>query len=238
MTLLSSTDLLSDFRFFSGRPAVDGETSDAEVYRLLTLAQQQVATEVTALYPRLVVGAPVQMVTTDSGLTYHINAVDEDNLAVVPFGHAEVFVSATGGELFGSTYAGREGDVVFEGDHIRIPGGVTRTFTAGPYIRYGSIPGTLNAATAPTLPAVCRPLITYRALVLWSNRGGMRDPRAFEDMYQQAWLGANPSAGDVGVRGLLATQYAQGFAAAAAAQAWWRSWLASLTMPGYPALVV
>lgn len=238
MTLMASADLLSDFKFFRGRPTTDEESTDVQIYRLLTLAQQQVAAEITALYPRFVAGAPVAMTTTDGGITYSISGTDEDSLPIVPFGHAEVYASNTSGELFGSTYAGREGDVVFEGDAIRIPGGQTRTFTSGPYIRYAAQTGTLDATHPPTLPSVCRPMITYRALVLWANRGGVRDPQPYEQMYQQAWLGANPGGGDVGIRGLIATQYAQGLTAATAAQAWWRAWVSSLNANSFRSLAV
>lgn len=230
MTLFASADLLSDFKYLRGRPTTDEESTDAQIYRLLTLAQQHVASEVTSKFPRFVVGAPALMVTTDSGATYHINATDEDSQQVYPFGHAEVYASSTAGELFASTYANREGDVVFEGNKIRIPGGQTRTFTSGPYIRYAAVPGTLSASSEPTLPAIVRPLIVYRALVLWGNRGGERDVAPYEEMYQAAWMGANPRNGDVGIQGLLATQYAQSATAATAALQWWRTWVMSLTM--------
>lgn len=230
MTLFSRTDLLADFKYQRGRPSTDEESTDAQIYRLLTLAQQQVASDITAKFPRFVVGAPALMATSDSGATYYVNTTDEDSNQVYPFGHAEVYASSTAGELFGSTYANREGDVVFEGNKIRIPGGQTRTFTSGPYIRYAAMPGTIDASTNPTIPAVCKPLIVYRALVMWANRGGERDPQPYEEMYRTAWLGANPQMGDVGIQGLIATQYAQSATAATAALQWWRTWVMSLTM--------
>ena len=227
MTLYASADLLSDFKFFANRTANDSALTDAQIYRLLTLGQQQVAASVTAVFPRLLMAAPALMTTTDSGLTYQINATDEDGLAVAPFGHAELYATnPNGGELYGSSYAGGGwGDVVFEGNKVRLAGGQARTFTAGPYIRYVALPGTLDGSTQPTLPPVLRPLIVYRALVLWANRGGTRDPRPYEEMYQQTWRGSGN--GDWGILGLLHTQYKGMNDAATEGVNWWRAWVAN-----------
>jgi hypothetical protein len=227
MTLFSSTDLLADFDFFANRTSNDASLTDAQKYRLLTLAQQEVAKGVATAFPRFLMGAPALMTTSDGGLTYAINGTDEDGLTIRPFGHAEVYLKLPSGrELYGSTYAGGVGDVVFEGGVIRLPRMVEKVYDGGPYIRYVAMPGTLNASTAPTLPSVLRPLIVYRALVLWANRGGLRDPRPFEDMYGQAWSGAGRP-GDYGIVGLIGTQYKNGLDGALAGQAWWRSWMAT-----------
>jgi hypothetical protein len=228
MTLFASADLLSDFDFFANRTDNDASLVDAQKYRLLTLAQQDVTQSIAAVFPRLMMGAPVLMTTTDGGYTYTLPTTDEDGAAETPFGHAEVYLQSTGGiELFGSSYGGGWGDFVFEGNTLRVPRGQSRTITGGPYMRYVEMPGTLNELNQPTLkPPMARPLIVYRALILWANRGGLRDPRPFQELYQSKWAGSGMP-GDVGILGLLHTQYAQQYAGALEGSRWWRAWLAN-----------
>lgn len=227
MTLYASADLLSDFKFFANRTANDSALTDAQIYRLMTLAQQQVAANLMAVFPRMMMTAPSLMTTTDGGYTYQINATDEDGDAVTPFGHAEVYGRLpNGGELYGASYGGGWGDVVFEGNKIRIPGMETRSYSAGPYIRYNAMPGTLSASSPPTLkPANARQLIVYRALELWAQRGGTRDPRPYQEMYATAWRGTG--GGDHGILGQLHTQYKGMNDAALEGVYWWRNWVAN-----------
>ncbi len=228
MTLFASADLLADFKFSANRSANDASLDDAQIYRLLTLAQQAVVADVAAVFPRLMMGAPALMVTTDSGLTYHINGTDEDGEDITPFGHAEVYAMLpNGAELYGSSYGGWTGDAVFEGNKLRMPNMTARTFTSGPYIRYVAMPGTLSAASQPTLrPPNLRPLIVYRALEMWANRGGTRDSRPYAEMYRTAWSGTG-APGSNGLLGLLHTQYRNGYDAAMQGVAWWRAYVSA-----------
>lgn len=223
MSLFANTDLLSDFKFWAERPTTDESLTDPQIYRLLTIGQQQVVKDVAPRFPRLLMEAPALMVSTDSGATYHINATDADSNTVQPFGHAEVYAKADGRELWGSTYSLRDGDIVFEGGQVRIPGGQTRTFDTGPYIRYVALPSTIDANTQPSVPMVLRGLIVPRALVLWANRGGGRDPRPYEEMYQSEWAGPR---GDGGLLATLTTQYRRSADGASANVQWWRTWTA------------
>lgn len=217
MTLFASANLLDDFKFFANRTSNDSALTDPQIYRLLTLAQQQVAGEMAALFPRMLMGAPALMTTADGGLTYTINGTDEDGESVTPFGHAEVYAKVDGRELWGSMFGSQTGDVVFEGNTIRLPRASARTFDSGPYIRYVAMPGTLNASNEPTLmPPDARPLITYRALILWANRGGTRDPRPYQELYDSLWGTKIP---------LYTTQYKRSADSALAGQQWWRWWM-------------
>lgn len=219
MTLFASADLLADFKFHANRGDTDASLTDAQIYRLLTLAQQHVAGDLAALFPKMLMGAPVLMTTTDAGLTYQINANDEDGEPVTPFGHAEVYAKANGRELWGSMYGSQTGDVVFEGNKIRLPRATARTFESGPYIRYVAMPGTLGASNAPTLrPPDARPLVTYRALIQWANRGGLRDPRPYQELYDTLWASKVP---------LYTTQYKRSADTALAGQQWWRWWMSN-----------
>jgi hypothetical protein len=228
MSLFGSADLLSDFKFMANRSANDASLDDAQIYRLLTLGQQAVVSDVAAVFPRVMMGAPVAMTTVDGGTTWQLPGLDDDGEVITPFGHAEVYAtSPNGAELYGSSYAGWSGDFVFEGRFLRVPAGQTRQFTNGPYMRYVAMPGHLNAATAPTLsPPNLRPLIVYRALEMWANRGGTRDPRPYQELYAQAWSGKGLP-GSAGLLGLLHTQYRNGYDAAMQGVGWWRAYVAA-----------
>lgn len=224
MTLFASADLLSDFKYMRDRPSTDEESTDAEVYRLLTLAQRSVVMEIAALFPRMLMTAPTLMTTADSGVTYTISGTDEDSQTVTPIGHAEVYATdPSGRQLFGSTYSGRDGDLVFEGSKLRSPTGSPITYSSGPYIRYVAPTGTLNASNEPSIPPLLRPLIVPTALITWANRGGKRDDRPYRDVYDDIWLGKNRQAG---LLATLTTQYSRSTDAALAGIKWWRFWIA------------
>ena len=72
---------------------------------------------------------------------------------------------------------------LFESDKIRWPGQKTRTFADGPYARFVTMPGLLNASTAPTLkPLYARELIVYDAAERAAVRVGL-DPTPFGQMF-------------------------------------------------------
>ena len=230
MALYDTADLLAKFRLRCDRPSDDEDLSDSDIYSYLTDAQQTVVSEIAALFPRLLMSAPTLMTSADSGATYTLGN-DADGDVIYPFGHAEVYAQASNGsELYGSTYGAYNGDFVFEGGKIRVPAGNTRTFAAGPYMRYVALPLTIDASTEPILfPKQLRLLILYRALVHWANTGGHRDPRPFEDEYKQAWMGMNG-----GYLAMLSTQYRQSPQAAMAGIDWWRFWRLGGGMNQYP----
>ena len=177
--------------------------------------------------------APALMTSADSGATYAVGT-DAEGATIYPFGHAEVYAQAANGqEMYGSNYASYDGDFVFEGGKIRVPAGNTRTFTSGPYIRYVALPPqTLSASVSSVLqPKQLRILTVYRALVLWANTGGHRDPRPFEEMYRTAWVGP---LGNAGFLAMLSNQYRRSNDAAQAGVQWWRFWKA--TGGQYPAI--
>jgi len=233
MALYDSADLKTRFLRYADRPTDDEDLSTTDVYAYLTDAQVQVTGEIAALFPRLLMSAPGLMTTSDSGATYTISATDADGDTIYPFGHAEVYAKATNGaELYGSTYGQYDGDFVFEGSTIRVPGGNTRTFDAGPYIRYVPLSNVIDASNEPTLqPKQLRQLVLFRALVLWANTGGHRDPRPFEDLYQTAWLGP---ARNAGLLATLSTQYRHSHYSSLAGVQWWRWWTSQPGTAVYP----
>lgn len=228
MAIWGSAELLEHFRDQFKRPATDSAWEADRVYRFLSRAQQQVYSDITAIFPRLLMSAPHLMETTDSGLTYQSTLDDADGNPIYPFGHAEVYAS-TGGylsrELYGSTYGGYDGDVVFEGNKVRIPQARTGNFPGPLYLRCVVPPVDITASVAPSLqPPFLRELILYRGLVLAANAGAQRDPKPYEDLYARAWAGAT---GQGGYLALLGTQYSRQHDGAMRGVAWWRWWMAN-----------
>lgn len=223
MALWDSADLLSRMVSYMLRP--ESETSDASnvalYYALLTEAQSEWVTHIASVAPSSQVGAPCLMVSTDGGQTYEFR--NAQNVKVFPMGHAEIRASRGGPLLLPTSDASMAGDYVPEGDHIRIPNGVTRVYPAGPYARFIDPAGEISASSAPTLnPPHARILLVFRALSKWARRGGMRDPQPFLDMENEAWFG-NPAAGVHGILGMLQTQQAVGgIPMSSMGGSWWR----------------
>lgn len=195
-------------------------------YDLLTEAEAEVVAEIATHWPRLLMSAPVLLTSADSGLTYTFGT-DAAGDPKVPFGHTEIYGRNGGYELFASTYAGGEGDLVFEGTKLRATSARARTFSSGPYARFVATPVALSASQASMIPyKPARMLLVYRACEKFCNLGGFRDPSPFQEMYALAWDG-RPGSADVGLSGLFATQYTQQQSPGMRGVGWWRLWLAS-----------
>lgn len=191
MALWDSADLLRRCLFRSRRPDTDEEMTDSSGgsywYDLLTEAQSYWYDLFAATVPEVLYGPPVLMQTADAGYTYYFGSPTADP-KVYPIGHLEIRESRSGRVLIpGSDW--QERDFVMEGDHIRIPNGKQKTFTAGPYARFVTRPGAISATIQPTLqPPDARMLLVNRALILWAGQaGGMRDPSSFEKEEANNW---------------------------------------------------
>lgn len=222
MAAWDSADLLAKLKLYLRRPDSDESLTETQGYELLTIAHAQEVSWIAARWPRLLMGAPIAMTTSDNGLTWDVK--DAGGNIVAPLGHAEVY--ATSGatrELFASTYGGNDGDVVFEGTRIRMPRSVGKSWVSGPYARFVTSPTALDASTQPVIvPAPARILIVYRACIEFCALGGLRDPAPFEERHRQArdeWAAA------------LATQYKAQNGTAVTGVYWWRQWVRSLVMP-------
>jgi len=200
MATWDSADLLSRCRLLAARPTTDTATSDAQWYQMLTEGQAHWTNVFSAQVPWVLMNPPTLLVSTDGGYTYPFPG------CVMPLA-VEVFDALdTGRILKPSAYWDPNGDYVWEGDHIRFTQGTAQSFANGPYARYVSPPGAIDASTQPSLvPAHCRLLLVYRAVAIWANRGGFRDPSPFYEMERRFWYG-DPSSGDIGVLGALKMQ--------------------------------
>lgn len=226
---MNSAAMLQMFKDRFKRPATDAAWPDATIYRYLSVAQQQEYGALGALFPRLLMSAPHEWTSADGGLTYRSTRLDSDGDPIVPFGHAEAYVrSGTGydqGELWGSTYSGGTGDVVFEGSTLRLPQRYARTFSGTVWVRCVEMPADIAADAEPSLsPKWLRSLVVYRALADAAASGGQRDEKPYLDMYARAWLGMD---GTSGFLAQLATQYARSHDGALQGSHWWRQYWAA-----------
>ena len=183
MANFDSADLLSRTRALLNRPDTDEGLSDAQLYVLLGDAQRRLMTLLAFHAPESNYGAPTLLTTADSGTTYTFGT-DADSANICPIGHIELRESKTGAMIPPAS----EWDVstlafLFNSDVIRWPGQKSRTFADGPYARFVTPPGLLNASTAPVLkPLYARQLIVYDGAERAAIRLGT-DPTPFGQMF-------------------------------------------------------
>lgn len=199
MATWDSADLLARCKRIANRPTVDAGMADVDWYAFLAQAQRDWAGILATHYPTANMNAPELMTTSDSGLTYSV--------ATYPLGRMEIRDSL-GGALLVPCADYEDGDFVPEGQTIRMPGGRARTFAAGPYARYVSMPLEMDGSTQPVLkPAQARQLLVYRALVIYAMRMGI-NPAPYQKLEQDAAWGDPNTPGMVGIVASLKAQYA------------------------------
>lgn len=191
MARYDSADLLSISQMLMNRPSTDEAVTAAQWYVALTEAQSRVYQMLAFAHPEAVLSAPTKLVTTDSGLTYTFGAdtglpTNYQNISAE--GYIVLLVSKTGPELQpGSDLDNSTDSFVFEDGVLRWPGGRARTFGDGPYCRFVTPSGTLDASTAPTLkPVHLRKLLPYDACKTMALRLG-EDPNPWEVLFQTEW---------------------------------------------------
>jgi len=160
-----SADLLDKFQMYLGRGNAGTMQADelwttTRCYSWLADAQENVYADLAPICPDAFKGAPVQLTTADSGVTYTFAS------SAYPFGHVEVYAQESGGRtLYASSYNVRGGDFVIEGATIRAPGNVARTYASGPWARYVAMPARISASQEPSIqPEQARELILFKAL--------------------------------------------------------------------------
>jgi hypothetical protein len=188
-----SADLYDKFLLYLGRG--NGGTMDADelwtstrVYSFLADAQETVYSDCAPIAPAAFVSAPVQLTTSDGGVTYTFPN------GAYPFGGVEIYAQESGGRtLYATSYNVWGGDFVIEGATIRTPGNRTRTYASGPWARYAGMPSRISAAVEPSLqPEQARELILFRALADAADvSNGMMDNAPWVSRYmnaRQRWL--------------------------------------------------
>jgi hypothetical protein len=221
VALFDSADLLLRLKRLLVRPAsedVPSPDADANTlyYALLQDAQLLVVLELATHVPDAMYTS-AKLTTADSGVSY--------DFAAEPLGQYELRQSPTGRVLIPGPEWDMGADFVPNGSKIRFPGQKAKTFGNGPWARYVPTPGLLNGTNAPTLqPTFARILLPPRAAMLWATRGGLRDPKPYEDEFNEEFYG-DLVKGKVGVLGALKNQvFLQGSAAVPSITGddWWR----------------
>lgn len=188
MALYDSADLLARAQRLFNRPSTDEALGSTEWYAFLGEGQQRVVGLVAFHCPEAMYGAPTLLTTADSGATYTFGSDSATGLNIAPIGHIELRESKTGAMIppaseWDTTTLG----FLFEADKIRWPGQKSRTFSDGPYARFVTMPGLLNASNAPTLkPAFARELLVFDACERAAVRVGT-DPTPYGQMFDARW---------------------------------------------------
>lgn len=198
----TSAGLLSYVKFITKRPESDAEITDDEWYTLLTQAQEHCYQLVQLHAPGALIGAPAKLLTSDNKVFTFPNGI-------WPMGGVEVR-SSLGGRMMRVGPEFSDGvDFVPEGNQLRASNNRELTFADGPYARYVTPPGNLDASNPPTLkPTFARVLIGDMAAIFYAHRGaGQRNPAYYEALFQKKWQGNPAIAGDGGILAMLASQW-------------------------------
>lgn len=188
-----SPDVLDRFLMYLGRGnggvmQADELWTTARCYTWLSDAQESVFADLAPRAPAAFVGAPVQLATSDGGVTYTYAT------NVYPFAHVEVYAQESGGRtLHASTYDNTAADFVIQGNVIRSPGNRPRTYTSGPWARFTAFPARLSASVNPSIyPEPARELILWKALESAAEVSeGAMDPSGWSAKHaaaRQKWL--------------------------------------------------
>ncbi len=201
--IFDSADLLLRLKREVAQPAVlevpaPDTALDTFYYELLTESQVYWVNELAAHVPDLAgLYTLEQLTTADNGVSY--------DFAAYPLGHYEIRHSRNGRLLVPGAEWDPAADFIPDGQKIRFPGGISRSFASGPWARYVKTPGLLDASNAPTIrPPQAGLLVVYHAAGLWASRGGQRDPQPFWTLESRHAFG-DPLFGTVGLIGALKT---------------------------------
>lgn len=191
MARYDAADLLSLSKMYFNRPSIDEAVTDPQWYQALTEAQARVAEMLAFAHPEAMLSAPTKLTTTDNGATYTFgtdSGLPANYQNISGEGYIILLASATGPEIPPGSDLDNTTDVfIFEDGVIRWPGQKTRTFSDGPYCRFVTPPGVIDASTAPVLkPVHLRAILPYDACRRVAIRLG-EDPTAWENLFQTEW---------------------------------------------------
>lgn len=224
MAEFDTADLVQQFKEDANRPATDQSTTgtgaDSIIFRYLTRADRHWVGRIAAVAPHFMYGDPVLLATADGGYTYTFG-LDSAGNPITPIGHFELREARDGRLLVPGAEFDPDADFTFEGNKIRWPRNVARTFTNGPYARFVTRgPEITGVGVQPTLrPTWARALLVPRALVYYARRM-KQDPTPWLQAEMELWRG-DPAAGVHGILAQLRTA-AQGEGSYSSEDVWWR----------------
>ena len=180
MAYMDAPDMLARVIALTRVPTSATFPASADWYNWFTEADNEVKMELTAMFPNVMTGAPVQMVSTDSGKTYYF-ALDAASNPIYPLGSVRIYASLAD---IPSAPLRPMWDYAMEGYQIRFPNNVARTFSAGPYAQFVTPTVVIDATHPSTLPTEFRMLDVYRAAAKFAASGGQQDPTPYMALYE------------------------------------------------------
>lgn len=214
-----AADLLARCKRYAKRPSVDEAFDDPDWYALLTEAEEHWKPILALHLPGPMYNEPTQLTAAADEKTYTFPGETEPPLAI------EIYTSTNANPLNPGAYHDPNADYVWEGTKIRMVRGRARTFSDGPYGRWISAPGVIDANTDSTIqPKRYRGLLVFDALERWAAIGGYMDPAYWQQRLQKALYGDPAIPGDVGILGDKGQDWAAGMAAISQGgpYRWWR----------------
>lgn len=178
-TSWQSTDLLTRFNAYAGRPSTDAIT-DAEKYQRLSDGQDAVLTEIAGVTPKQLYGAPTAMTTADGGYTFTFGT-DGNGYALFPLGGAQIYPNLTAVP----DYPWQPGvDYLDEGTQIRIPNNIAWSGTL--YWRGIAPPQAISATVQSIIqPPPSRILVVIKGVQIFADEY-LRNA-ALSDQMQLRW---------------------------------------------------
>jgi len=174
-----SSDLLTRFNAYAGRPTTDAIT-DPEKYQRLSDGQNAVLVEIANVVPRVLYGPPTAMTTADGGYTWTFG-VDGNGYPLFPLGKASIYPNLDAVP----DYPWQPGlDYLDEGTQIRIPNNIQ---WPGPLYWYGMTPPQAIAADVQPViqPPPSRILIVIKGVQIFAEEY-LRNA-ALTDQMQLRW---------------------------------------------------
>lgn len=168
-----STDLLSRWNTYAGRPTTADAMGNPTKYQFLADAQQYVIDRIASIKPSVLYGAPTALTTADGGYTFTFG-VDGNGYALFPMGKAGIFPSL---QAIPNAPWQPGVDYLDEGTQIRMPNG--RQWS-GTLYWYGITPAQqMSAAIQPVLnPPPIRALIVLKAVADYARSAGRNSDMA------------------------------------------------------------
>lgn len=155
----------------------------ADWYAWFTEADNEIKLEFSYLVPNAFLGSPTLMATGDGGMTYTFGN-DAAGNPIFPVGDVQIFNSQTSINAMGMPDFNPGQDYLIEGNKIRWPNNVPRTFSDGPYARFVTPTVVIDANHPSTLPTEYRQSVIYKAAATNALSGLQQDPTMYEQKYQ------------------------------------------------------
>lgn len=171
-----SSDLLTRFNAWAGRPISGDAITDVQKYQRIADGQEAVFIEIANVAQNSIPKTPTAMVTADGGYTWTFGT-DDNGYPLFPLGKASVYPNLTAIP----DYPWQPGiDYLDEGYRIRIPNNIP---WSGQLYWYGmQAPPRISASVQPVIqPPMTRRLIVVKAVEIFASEYE-RNPALVDEM--------------------------------------------------------